>query len=150
LAAAREAKTNNNPARANQPLGNLATILARLGRAYLGLKQWREAELHLRECVDLQEKNRPDAWPTFEAQSMLGAALLGQKKYTEAEPLLLKGYEGLKQREKSLPRRVVARLPEAIDRLIELYKATDKPDEAKKWQAERARYPNAAPLPGRN
>ncbi len=27
---------------------------------------------------------------------MLGGALLGQKKYAEAEPLLLKGYEGMK------------------------------------------------------
>ncbi len=30
---------------------------------------------------------------------MLGGALLGQKKYDAAEPLLLKGYAGLKQRE---------------------------------------------------
>jgi eukaryotic-like serine/threonine-protein kinase len=75
---------------------------------------------------------------------MLGAALLGQKKYTEAEPLLLKGYEGLKQRETSIPRRGVARLPEALDRLIELYKETDKPDEAKRWRAERAKYPKVA------
>ena len=28
--------------------------------------------------------------------SQLGAALLGQKKCTEAEPLLLLGYEGMK------------------------------------------------------
>ena len=33
-----------------------------------------------------------------------------------------------------------------LDRLIEFYKETDKPDEAKKWQAERAKYPNADPL----
>jgi hypothetical protein len=36
--------------------------------------------------------------------SALGAALLGQKNYTAAEPLLLKGYEGIKQREKSIRR----------------------------------------------
>jgi hypothetical protein len=30
---------------------------------------------------------------------------------------------------------------EALDRLIELYTAINKPDEAKKWQAERAKYP---------
>jgi hypothetical protein len=28
-----------------------------------------------------------------------------------------------------------------LDRLIELYTATDKPDEVKKWRAERAKYP---------
>jgi len=71
---------------------------------------------------------------------MLGGALLGQKKYADAEPLLLRGYEGLKQWEKSIPPQAANRLPEALERLIELYTATNKPDEAKKWQAERAKY----------
>jgi WD40 repeat protein/serine/threonine protein kinase len=93
LAAARESKPNNHPGVAAQQLVNLANILARLGRANLGLKQWPEAEAHLREYVDLQEKNWPDAWTTFDAQSMLGASLLGQKRYTEAERLLLEGYD---------------------------------------------------------
>ena len=47
----------------------------------------------------------------------------------------------MKQREKSIPPQGNTRLPEALDRLIELYTATNKPDEAKKWQAERAKYP---------
>jgi WD40 repeat protein len=34
-----------------------------------------------------------------------------------------------------------------LDRLIELYTATNHPDEVKKWQAERAKYPAAAPMP---
>ena len=33
----------------------------------------------------------------------MGATLLGQKKYAEAEPLLLAGYEGMKQREAKIP-----------------------------------------------
>jgi hypothetical protein len=37
------------------------------------------------------------------------------------------------------------RIPEALDRLIELYTATKRPDEAKKWKAERAKYPDAKP-----
>jgi hypothetical protein len=32
------------------------------------------------------------------------------------------------------------RIPEAIDRLIELYTVTNRPEEAKKWHAERAKY----------
>ena len=35
--------------------------------------------------------------------SLLGAALAGQKKYAEAEPLLIGGYEGLKAREARIP-----------------------------------------------
>jgi hypothetical protein len=37
--------------------------------------------------------------------------------------------------------------PEALDRLIELYTAINQPDEAKKWQAERAKYPAAGAKP---
>jgi eukaryotic-like serine/threonine-protein kinase len=119
-----------------------ADLLARLGRAYLAEKKWSDAEPHLRECVTIRAKNRPDDWTTFDAQALLGASLLGQKKYAEAEPLLLKGYEGLKEREKSLEPRDARRVLEAIDQLIELYTATNKPDEAKKWQAERAKFPS--------
>jgi eukaryotic-like serine/threonine-protein kinase len=60
---------------------------------------------------------------------------------------LLKGYEGMKTREKTIPAPSIIRIPEALDRLIELYTALDKPDEAKKWQIERAKYPEFAPRP---
>ena len=79
---------------------------------------------------------------------MLGAALLGQKKYADAEPLLLKGYEGLKAREKTIPPLGRDRLLEAADRLVELYTATNKPDEVKKWQEVKAKLPKPeAPKP---
>ena len=39
-----------------------------------------------------------------------------------------------------------AEVAEALDRLIELYTATNKPDEVKKWRAERAKYPELAPM----
>jgi hypothetical protein len=67
---------------------------------------------------------------------MLGEALLGQKKYAEAEPLLLSGYDGLKQREKTIPPQAKVRLIEALQRLVKLYEAPDKPDEATKWREE--------------
>ena len=98
-----------------------------------------------RECLDIRTKTQPDAWSTFNAYSLLGGALLGQKKYAKAEPLLLQGYEGMKQREKAIPAPGLSRLPEALDRLIELYTATNRPDEAKKWREERAKYPKVAP-----
>ena len=80
-------------------------------------------------------------------QGQLGGALLAQTKYAEAEPLLLAGYAGLKEREQSIPAPRRVRLAEAADRLIELYTASGKPDERAKWQAERAKYPNAATQP---
>jgi len=42
--------------------------------------------------------------------------------------------------EKLLEPRDAPRLPAALDRMIEQYTAMNKPYEAKKWQAERAKY----------
>jgi len=111
-------------------------------------QKWAAAEAPLRECLDIRAKAQPDAWNTFNTQSMLGGALLGQRKYAEAEPLLLAGYEGMKRREKAIPAQGKDRLPEAVERLVQLYEATDKKDAVKKWQAERAKYPEPAPRPG--
>ena len=53
----------------------------------------------------------------------------------------------MKERAATHPAAGKARLPEALDRLIEFYAVTDKPDEVKRWRAERAR-PLAPPMPG--
>jgi hypothetical protein len=39
-----------------------------------------------------------DAYRRFRIQSLLGQTLLYLNRFSEAEPLLLSGYEGLKQR----------------------------------------------------
>src|SRR5689334_22787803 len=77
--------------------------LASRALALLQTGNFAEAEPLARECVTLREKMMPDNWLTFNARSILGGSLLGQKKYSEAEPLLLSGYEGIKQREDKLP-----------------------------------------------
>ena len=61
---------------------------------------------------------------------------MGQKKYADAEPLLLAGYEGMKQREKTIPPQGKVRIPEAIERLVQLYEAMGKKDDAAKWRKE--------------
>jgi eukaryotic-like serine/threonine-protein kinase len=58
------------------------------------------------------------------------------EEYADAEPLLLAGYEGLKQREQTVPEQGKIRLPEAVERLVQLYEATGKKDEAAKWRME--------------
>jgi hypothetical protein len=69
--------------------------------------------------------------------SALGACLLGQQKYAEAEPLLLRGYRGLRQHEQRIPAAFrQARLTEAAERLVQLYEAWGKPDETTKWRKE--------------
>jgi hypothetical protein len=89
------------------------------------------AQKLLRECLSIREKRQSNAWTTFNTQSALGGALVGQKKYADAEPLLLAGYEGMKQREAKLPPQGKDRLTEAEGRLAELFEATRKKDETK-------------------
>ena len=96
------------------------------------------AETYLRDCLTIGEKKLPDpgAPGLFNTKSMLGGALAGQKKFQEAEPLLVEGYSGMKDREANIPPAVKTRLPEAIRRLVDLYTAWEKPDDAAKWRKE--------------
>ena len=99
-------------------------------------KKHANAEQVLRECLPIREKAEPDAWLTFNTRSMLGGALLGQQKYAEAEPLLLQGYDGLKQRQDKIPPAGHVRLTEAMERLVRLYDAWGKKDQADRWRKE--------------
>jgi hypothetical protein len=63
--------------------------------AYLSQGKFAESESLAREAVEFDRKNRTDDWQRFRAESLLGASLAGQKKYAEAEPLLLDGYQGM-------------------------------------------------------
>ena len=65
---------------------------------------------------------------------MLGGALLGQKKYADAEPLLLAGYEGLKEREGKIPANSQVCLTETLERLVQLYDVTGQKEKAAEWR----------------
>jgi serine/threonine protein kinase len=116
----------------------LAGTLAQYGSILLQVNAFAEAEPVLRECLAIRGKTQPDAWSTFNMRSLLGAALSGQKKYAVAEPLLLTGYEGMKAREKTIPEQGKIRISEALERLVQLYEATDRMGEAAKWSKELA------------
>jgi Tfp pilus assembly protein PilF len=112
---------------------NVAVTLADLGLNYLQQKEYAKAEVRLRECLQICEKRLAESWHHFHAQSLLGGSLLGQQKYAEAEPLLRRGYEGLKARERIIPADDRMCLTEALERLVQLYAAWDKKAEAAKW-----------------
>jgi eukaryotic-like serine/threonine-protein kinase len=114
----------------------LAGQLAQSGQTLLTLKAWDEAEPLIREALIIREAKAPDAWTTFNTRSMLGAALLGQNKLAEAEPLLLDGYRGMKEREAAAPAKTKVRIPEAIERLVQLYEKRGNDSEAAAWRSK--------------
>ena len=67
---------------------------------------------------------------------------MGEKKYAQAEPLVLSGYQGMKERESKMPIGAKAFLKEDADRVVELYTAWGKPQKAAEW---REKLKNEAP-----
>jgi serine/threonine protein kinase len=111
-----------------------ADILVGLGRNLLKQHRYADAEPLLRDCLAIIAQQQPDDLRRFNRESMLGGALLGQQKYAEAEPLLVKGYEGLKQRQDKIPAQWKIILPEALERLVQLYDATGQKAKADEWR----------------
>ena len=67
-----------------------------------------------------------------------------QAQFAEAEPLLVKSYEGLQQRQSRRPDiSRVAVLKEASQRVVQLYEAWGKPDQAAEWRKRLAEATNA-------
>ncbi len=63
--------------------------------AQLSQRKFVESQPLARQILTFYEKNRPGEWRRFYAATLLGGSLAGQKKYSEAEPLLLEGYQGM-------------------------------------------------------
>jgi hypothetical protein len=107
---------------------------ADLALAYQSQGKFAKSEALAREAFELDRKKRPDDWQRFRAESLLGASLAGQKKYPEAEPLLLEGYQGMLARKDRMGVPDRYHLDRAGEWLIQLYQAWGKPDKAAEWR----------------
>ncbi len=114
----------------------LAGACSRTAQSLLRLKAWDAAELPLRESLAIRQQQAPEDWRTFNTQSMLGEVLVGKHRFADAEPHLIQSLEGLRQRADQIPADSQARVSEALERLVQLYEAWEKPEEAAKWRAE--------------
>jgi len=113
-----------------------AAEMARHGAMLLKQQRAVQAETVLRECLALDEEIQPDSWETFNVKSMLGESLALQKKYDEAEPLLLSAYQGLQKRAAEMPSGFEESITKAMERLADLYQAWGKKEEAARWRKE--------------
>jgi tetratricopeptide (TPR) repeat protein len=120
--------------------------LKRLGWNLVSQNKHAEAELILYECLAILPKTSPLSWQSLpttmsHTQSLLGAALLGQKKFAEAEPLLVRAYEDLKSaaQTQDSPHQGDSTdnfLIESLERVIRLYEDWGKGEQLAKWQKE--------------
>ncbi len=106
--------------------------------AWLVAGKYAEAESVVRASLAIEEKQSPNGWWTFQTRAMLGASLLGQRKYEAAEPLLLSAYEGMKQHADQMPGGGKQYLREALQRLAQLYEETSRPGQAAEWKKQLA------------
>jgi hypothetical protein len=97
-------------------------------------QQYTAAEPPARDAVAFFEKQRPEDPRRFYWVSVLGDVLCGQQKYAEAEPLLLQGYQGIKQREAIIHAGERRRLSEAGERVVRFYEVTGQPEKARTWR----------------
>jgi eukaryotic-like serine/threonine-protein kinase len=107
---------------------------ADLALAYQSQGRFAESEPLAREAVETDRKTRPDDWQRFRAESLLGASLAGQKKYAEAEPLLLTGYQGMAARKDRIGAPDRYQLHRAREWIVRLYQGWDKPEKAAEWR----------------
>src|SRR5262249_49682535 len=107
--------------------------LALLGGVQLERGEAALAEKTLNEALGMLRKDHPYGDNlTFQAESLLGGSLAAQKRFAEAEPLLLKSHASFKAA-KSVPR---SQLREAVGRIVRLYEAWGKEEMAARWRSE--------------
>ena len=110
-----------------------ADAAADLALAYLSQEKFAESEPLARQAVEFDRRKRPDDWARFCDESVLGASLAGQKKYAEAEPLLLDGYREMLARKDRIAVPDYRQLDRAREWIVKLYRAWGKPEKAAEW-----------------
>jgi non-specific serine/threonine protein kinase/serine/threonine-protein kinase len=119
---------------------NNPIALSSLGWVRILQRKYSEAEVVLREACRRFERSSEQR---HNCDSVLGASLVGQKKFVEAEPLLLAGYEGLIHApvDERSPASAAYRLTtsrfhaqDAGEWIVRLYEEWGKPEQAVEWK----------------
>jgi tetratricopeptide (TPR) repeat protein len=114
----------------------IATVEKILGLNLLLQGRHVEAEAVAREALTFMERDLPDDWSRFHGTSLVGGALMGQQRYAEAEPFLMEGYQGMKQRESMINAGFQHWFNKAGDQLARFYEVTNQPEKARTLREE--------------
>ena len=127
-------------------MAQLGNTLVRQAESLLAAKKFTEAEPVARDGLARRAKGFPaGAWQIFSAQRALGASLLGQRKFAEAETVLLEAYAGLKKNEAAIPADYKVRIRDAADYLAQLYAERGPPAKAREWKQRVEEFDRANP-----
>ena len=116
---------------------------ADMALAYESQGEFARSEPLAREVLDFNKKKSPKGWERFRAGILLGASLAGQKKYTEAEPLLLQGYQDMSAVKERVSGPYWYHLDLTRGWIVQLYTDWGKPDKAAEWRQKP--QPTASP-----
>ena len=105
-----------------------------LGETLMELGKFSEATEVLRRTLDNRVKAMPAAWQTANTRSLLGAALMGLKRFDEAEPLLADGYRGVAKARAMIPPIEKAVLRDCGDRVVRFFSEQQMDEKANGWK----------------
>ncbi|MBV8808221.1 MAG: serine/threonine protein kinase, partial [Acidobacteriaceae bacterium] len=116
-----------NDQRTLRSMHNLALL-------YLFEGKPKQCEMLIRETLKNRENSATRyTWREFNSQSVLGASLAAQKRFPEAESQLISAYQGMLEREASIPANDKPQLTRAGKWVVQLYTDWGKPDKAAEW-----------------
>jgi hypothetical protein len=110
--------------------------VSNIGWVQLQQRRYADAERTFRDAASILARTAPDTWERFNVDSMLGAALAAQKKFEEAEPLLISGYDGMAApRKPSTNAAMTSRFThrQAGEAIVRLYADWGKPAQQAEW-----------------
>jgi acetyl esterase/lipase len=126
-------------ARLGQDHVGASPLLVRLAATLVEEGKFDEAEAAVREALALRVKAYAvNSWEVANAQNALGKVLLAEKKFSEAEPVLLAAYTAVKKPNPDEHERNT--LKETTTLLATFYEVTDQPAKAAEWQRARDEF----------
>jgi serine/threonine protein kinase/Tfp pilus assembly protein PilF len=105
-----------------------------LAKVQLDLREYARGGTGLRDILKIYENIAPDDFARYWCQGLLGAAMAGEKKFAEAEPLLVAGYDGMVKRQDTVPVGDRGAISDVAQRTATFYRVWGKPDKAAEWR----------------
>ncbi len=116
-----------------------------LGLVRTARKEYAAAETVLRESGAARRQSAPDSFLRYATEAALGDNLVGQRRYPEAEALLIPAWEGMTARQAQTAAGDRQKLVQAGLSIVQLYKDSGQPAKAAEWtQKVRQAQPAAA------